>query len=188
MTMIDVRQDERVRSFLRARILFNNHNTTVECIVKNISASGAKIDVNNSISIPSEFDLDIPQKGKIYRAKMMWRDTVSIGVSFVEAVAEPAAEGRSRDQTIEARKPKAEDTVGDAEETTRGPGSGRHVRAVRVKSGADRSKIGGENEKDRTARCATADVTGVLRHAWRHWRAMWTRSASSNLAASSYRS
>ena len=92
MTMIDVRQDERVRSFLRARILFNNHNTTVECIVKNISASGAKIDVNNSISIPSEFDLDIPQKGKIYRAKMMWRDTVSIGVSFVEAVAEPAAE------------------------------------------------------------------------------------------------
>ena len=92
MTMMaEVRRDERVRAFLRARIIFNNHNTTIECTIKNISASGAKIVLSEALTIPNEFDLEVPQKGRTYHARMMWRDAGSIGVHFIEAGMEAFA-------------------------------------------------------------------------------------------------
>lgn len=82
MTMVESRRAERVRSFLRARIVFNNQNSTIDCTVKNISQTGAKIEIANSLSVPAEFDLDVPQRGKVYRAKIVWRDADSMGVTF----------------------------------------------------------------------------------------------------------
>ena len=38
---LEKRVDNRVRSFLRAQIIFNNRMTTIDCIIKNISPSGA---------------------------------------------------------------------------------------------------------------------------------------------------
>lgn len=109
MAMAEVRRDERVRAFLRARIIFNNHNSTVDCIIKNISASGAKIELSNALSIPSEFDLDVPQKGRIYRARMMWRDAEALGVEFIEGAPEDKAalEVRLGQLERESRKLKA---------------------------------------------------------------------------------
>ena len=82
--MAEARGDERVRSFLRARILFNNNSSTIECTIKNISSSGAKIELSSGLSVPNEFDLDVPQKGRVYRARLMWRDSASLGVRFVD--------------------------------------------------------------------------------------------------------
>lgn len=97
MSMVEVRKNERVRSFLRARIVFNNQNTTIECIVKNISRSGAKIQLDNSLSLPTHFDLDIPQRGKTYRSRMVWRDADALGVSFIEVAPDVAAPAEPRD-------------------------------------------------------------------------------------------
>ncbi len=89
---IELRAAERGRSLLKAKITFNNRMSTVDCIVKNISAGGARLAVPSTLSLPNEFDLDIPLKGKTYRAQMRWRDTENIGVEFIEAtnVAETA--------------------------------------------------------------------------------------------------
>ena len=84
MMMIEARRAERIRSFLRARIVFNNNSSTIDCLVKNISAQGAKIELDNTMSIPDAFDLEVPQKGRTYRAKLSWRDKSAIGVEFVE--------------------------------------------------------------------------------------------------------
>ena len=89
MMMIEARQAERIRSFLRARIIYNNQNSTIECTVKNISSAGAKIELGNAMSIPDAFDLEIPQKGRTYRARLTWRDATAIGVRFVEDDAAP---------------------------------------------------------------------------------------------------
>lgn len=83
MSIVEERQAERVRSFLRARIIFNNGNSTIDCIVKNFSATGAKIDVSSTLSIPDMFDLEVPQKGRTFRARLRWRITDAIGVEFV---------------------------------------------------------------------------------------------------------
>lgn len=84
MMMVEGRASDRVRSFLRARIIYNNNNSTIDCIVKNISPTGAKMDVSRLMSIPAEFDLDIPQKGRVFRARISWRDGDSLGVEFIE--------------------------------------------------------------------------------------------------------
>ena len=88
--MAEARRDERVRSYLRARILFNNNSSSIECTVKNISASGAKIEISSGLSVPSEFDLDVPQKGRVYRARLTWRDSACLGVRFIDRAADHA--------------------------------------------------------------------------------------------------
>ena len=87
MMMVEARRAERVRSFLKARIVFNNHNTTIECTIKNISTSGAKIEIGNAMSIPETFDLEIPQKGRSHRARLSWRNATAIGVEFIDEEA-----------------------------------------------------------------------------------------------------
>jgi len=83
--MPELRRTERIKSFLRAQILFNHRMTTVDCLIKNISAGGAKIDVDQTASIPAEFEIYIPQKNKTHKARMIWRDAHAIGVEFMAA-------------------------------------------------------------------------------------------------------
>ncbi len=102
MAMVEARRGERVRSFLRARIIFNNKNSSIDCTIKNISPTGAKIEVCNAFAIPAEFDLQIPAKNRTVRAKMMWRDAEALGVEFQDQDArgsdtETAIEGLERD-------------------------------------------------------------------------------------------
>ncbi|MEW6436946.1 MAG: PilZ domain-containing protein [Pseudomonadota bacterium] len=85
MQQHEQRAAERIRSFLRAQIIFNNRLTTIECIIKNYSASGAKIAINDTLTVPTEFDLYIPAKQRGHHARLVWRDKDSIGVNFIDA-------------------------------------------------------------------------------------------------------
>ncbi len=85
----NMRTSERIRSFLRAQIIFNNRMSTIDCIIKNISATGAKIALNDTFAVPTEFDLYIPQKSRGHHARLVWRDKDSIGVEFMDG--QPAA-------------------------------------------------------------------------------------------------
>lgn len=84
MQMVESRHSERTRCFLRARLVFNNRNSSFEGIIRNISADGAKIEVSNTLTLPTEFDLEVPQRGRNYRARLLWRDHDFVGVEFVK--------------------------------------------------------------------------------------------------------
>ncbi|QXX74114.1 PilZ domain-containing protein [Methylovirgula sp. HY1] len=88
-TGMDKRANDRIRSFLRAQIIFNNRMTTIDCIVKNISQSGARVALNDTLAVPTEFDIYIPQRGRSHHAKLVWRDKDSIGVDFIDAQPAP---------------------------------------------------------------------------------------------------
>lgn len=83
--MQEARRSERVKSFLRAQIIFNQRMSTIDCVVKNISATGAKLALTESIAVPSEFDLYIPQKGRTFRSRIAWRDSTALGVEFLNS-------------------------------------------------------------------------------------------------------
>ena len=106
MMMVEARRSERVRSFLRARILFNNGASTIDCTVKNISAHGAKIEIAHSLSVPAEFDLLVPQRGRTYRSRMAWRAADSIGVEFIETDTATSANAQAAIQQLEAENRK----------------------------------------------------------------------------------
>src|SRR6202167_2056111 len=85
----NMRSAERIRSFLRAQIIFNNRMSTIDCIIKNISATGARIALNDRLAVPTGFDRYIRQKGRAHHARLVWRDRDSIGVEFTDAQVAP---------------------------------------------------------------------------------------------------
>ncbi|MEA2839770.1 MAG: hypothetical protein QOF41_1100 [Methylobacteriaceae bacterium] len=92
--MTEARRSERLKSLLRARILFNGGSSTIECLIRNVSAHGMRLEIAESLSVPGEFDLEVPHKGRTYRTRLVWRGQGMIGVAFVPANAEPMrAEG-----------------------------------------------------------------------------------------------
>jgi len=128
MAMAEGRQDERVRSFLRARILFNNNSSSIECTIKNISPGGAKIELSSELALPDEFDVEVPQKGRTYRARLMWRDINSLGVRFVEKGAAETTQLQTQTMRLEQENRKLKARI--AVLTKRLEGLGQDVSAT----------------------------------------------------------
>lgn len=78
---------DRVRTFLKAVIEFNNGAAKIDCTVKNISPTGARLDVTSAVSLPNEFSLSIPHRGEVLRVQLVWREKEAIGVRFIGANA-----------------------------------------------------------------------------------------------------
>jgi hypothetical protein len=96
---------------LKAKIVFNNRMSSIDCIVKNISTGGAKIAVASSLSIPSEFDLEIPQRGKTYRVQMRWRDSDNMGVQFLDGLENKPLAGTTDYEKLEIENIRLKATV-----------------------------------------------------------------------------
>ncbi len=58
--MAEQRKVIRARTVFRASIIFNNRNSSIDCLVRNFSESGAKIIVDELITFPQQFELHIP--------------------------------------------------------------------------------------------------------------------------------
>ena len=48
-----------------------------------ISSTGARLNIPNSFPLPDIFDIVIPRKNLICRAKLVWRDKAGAGVEFL---------------------------------------------------------------------------------------------------------
>mgnify|MGYP001766110747 CR=1 FL=1 len=86
--MTDARQSERTRSLLRAQAIFNKGSSTIDCLIKNISPDGARLSIDEYMTIPVEFDLEVPQRGRTFRARIVWRGEGAMGVMFIQPEAE----------------------------------------------------------------------------------------------------
>jgi hypothetical protein len=107
--MNERRRAARQKSFLRGRILFNNRRTAVDCLIRDISATGARLIFSDAVSIPDLVDIYIPQKEQTLRAHVQWRHGQEVGVAFPEAGAEPAEQtGASADLAARVQRLEAE--------------------------------------------------------------------------------
>jgi hypothetical protein len=88
--MSEHRREARQRVFLKGRIVFNNGSSSFDCLVRDMSATGARLVMSDATTLPDAFDLYIPQKDRTYRAALRWRREDGIGVTF-EAPANAAA-------------------------------------------------------------------------------------------------
>jgi hypothetical protein len=105
--MSEERRSERARTLVGAQIIFNNHMSTVDCVIRNISSTGASLVLADTLSVPNEFELHIPQKGRSYRARVVWRSAEGIGVEFHPAYAKRPQEARLRELETENAQLKA---------------------------------------------------------------------------------
>ena len=86
------RREVRKRTFLKGRILFNKGAASMDCLVRDLSEGGARLELSATSTLPDVFDLYIPQREETLRAGLRWRRENAVGVFFVdrEAPAAPA--------------------------------------------------------------------------------------------------
>ncbi len=85
------RRIARQKSFLRGMVYFNNRRSVADCLIRDISAFGARLIFSDTITTPDTMDLYIPQKEQTLRSHVIWRVGHEVGVAFPQAVqGEPA--------------------------------------------------------------------------------------------------
>jgi hypothetical protein len=85
------RDSIRSKTFLKAYIRFQNR--TMNCVVRNMSLSGARVEVSQTSTLPTEFELDILQRGTLVPCALKWRKDEGVGVKFLDAI-DPAPSAR----------------------------------------------------------------------------------------------
>jgi PilZ domain-containing protein len=87
---IERRDSTRQKTFLRGIIYYNNRNAAADCLVRDISDTGARLELSENVVIPYEIDLHIPKKGETYRACVQWRHGDGVGIAFANPVVRRA--------------------------------------------------------------------------------------------------
>lgn len=71
----------RIRVFKGAKIVFQGRAATIDCTIRNLSESGARLMVASVVGIPDLFELAVPSE-PIRQCRLIWRKTGQIGVAF----------------------------------------------------------------------------------------------------------
>ena len=56
----------------------------MDCVVRNISMRGARLEVDQTFALPTEFELEIPQRGAVLLCELKWRNGDKVGVKFLD--------------------------------------------------------------------------------------------------------
>ena len=66
----------------------------MDCMVRNMSLSGARLEVKSELLLPTEFELEIPQRGNLlwalkrgstFLCALIWRKDNAVGVKFLDS-------------------------------------------------------------------------------------------------------
>ena len=104
--MQDRRAEPRRRVLKEGKILFNHRRSVIDCVLRNMSETGACLELASPLGAPEAFDLLIDGETQPRTCASVWRHDNKIGVTFdapaanAEAVSErgPAVERRARDK------------------------------------------------------------------------------------------
>jgi hypothetical protein len=83
----DRRSERRNHSLKGARIVFNHGSSSFSCVVRDLSADGAKLVVSSVIGIPRAFDLRFDDGTQPRHCSVQWASEKTIGVHFDSAVS-----------------------------------------------------------------------------------------------------
>ena len=80
--MIQRRNNDRQKTFLRGRIHYNNKMSSADCLVRDFSGAGARLIFDSVIALPDVVELYIAQREQTLPAQIRWRSDLEVGVSF----------------------------------------------------------------------------------------------------------
>ncbi len=78
--MVETRIAPRYRVLKTGKIEFGGW--AVDCLVRNLSLTGAALEVSSQSGIPQQFDLAVPGDGLKLHCRVVWRRDYRIGVQF----------------------------------------------------------------------------------------------------------
>ena len=79
---MEQRRQNRSRTLKSARILFNDHRSVIDCTVRNLSPTGACLNVASALGIPERFDVMFDADQSVRPCRMVWHKEKQLGVEF----------------------------------------------------------------------------------------------------------
>jgi hypothetical protein len=79
---VERRVTQRNRCYLGGIIRFSRLST-LDCLVTNLSADGARIICSQQVILPSTIYLEIPKRQKIFQGKIIWNGYNEFGMKFI---------------------------------------------------------------------------------------------------------
>ena len=86
------RSSPRTKTVLKAEIRYNDGLMRVPCLLRDISETGARLELGGDIALPDQFDLYIEKKHQTHHAVIKRRSGRDIGVAFEDATAKSEAD------------------------------------------------------------------------------------------------
>jgi hypothetical protein len=83
--MLERRKEPRKPTYLGGRIVHSRRDWATTCIVRNVSSTGAQLDLVQDMPIPQEFSLRIPWRQIELKVRTRWRRDGQVGVETTPA-------------------------------------------------------------------------------------------------------
>ncbi len=80
--MQERRSSKRWGAYFKARIVFKNRSSVLNCTVRDLSDTGAGISFAGVCAIPTEFELEIPARGFRAHSRVIWSRGANHGIMF----------------------------------------------------------------------------------------------------------
>jgi PilZ domain len=80
--MDEKRRSPRQRVLKSGKIIYGGGSIVIDCTIRNLSATGARLQVPTSIPIPDKFEFAESAAGTRRAAVVMWRKGDLIGIRF----------------------------------------------------------------------------------------------------------
>ena len=86
--MQDRRANARDKVLLGGRAELDRRSG-LNCVVRNLSETGACVEVDGYARLPEEVNLTIARKGRSYLARVIWREANRLGLAFRTMISDP---------------------------------------------------------------------------------------------------
>jgi hypothetical protein len=90
--MSERRIEARKKSFLKGTVYFNNRRSSLDCLIRDFSDTGARLEFAAVPSLPEIVELHIPTRDETLRAHVRWVRENEVGVSFGDDISGRATE------------------------------------------------------------------------------------------------
>ena len=103
--MLDRRQNARDKVIYGGVAGIGENGATRECVVRNISETGASVEFKNIFKLPREqMSLTIARKGRSFLARIIWWRDNFVGVAFSSETEMPVSDLEERLRKSEKKK------------------------------------------------------------------------------------
>lgn len=81
--MGDKRSKGRHRVYKAGKIIFNEHRSVTDRVLKDISDMGAKLKLASPMALPKAFELRLVSEHRTIKVRRTWRPGDLVGVTFI---------------------------------------------------------------------------------------------------------
>jgi hypothetical protein len=94
-------REHRRKAFKAGIIAYQNRSLTVDCVVRDLSSTGAKLQYQENNMVPDHFTLTIPMEGQRVECEVRWRRSNLLGVVFVSDIEQDNKNSRKQSVDVE---------------------------------------------------------------------------------------